>query len=134
MVEDDPGIQSLLAAVVRRTGCESTLCDDGDAALHSLREREPDVILLDLLMPKTDGFAVLRHMKKNSPQLLPRTIVVTAAGGSALRRGELAWVSCVMRKPLDIEILADEIGICLGRRREPAPVSNTKIGPDDRAR
>lgn len=134
VVEDDPGIQSLLAAVVRRTGCEAALCEDGDGALRSILEREPDAILLDLLMPQTNGFAVLRYLKKSAPHLLPRTIVVTAAGGSALRRGELSLVSCVMRKPLDIQILTEEIGICLSRRGESAPVSKRKTGPDDRAR
>lgn len=134
VVEDDPGIQSLLAAVVRRAGCEATLCEDGDGALKSLAEREPDAILLDLLMPHTDGFAVLRYMKKAAPQLLPRTIVVTAAGGAALRRGELALVACVMRKPLDIQMLGDEIGICLARRSESTAFFGEKTGPDDRAR
>src|SRR6476661_321037 len=105
IVEDDPGIRSLLVAVAERGGFRSRVAYDGDGALQALGdgEAEPVVILLDLLMPHVDGFTVLSHLDKNAPHLLRRVIVVTAAGDAMLRRAkELKRVWCVRRKPLEI--------------------------------
>jgi len=115
IVEDDDGIRSLLVAVVERDGFRSRASEDGDGALEALGDgaAEPVVILLDLVMPRVDGFTVLRHLEKNSPHLLRRVIVLTAASEPWLHRmDELESVWCVRRKPLDIDDLSLQMRRC----------------------
>jgi len=115
IVEDDDGIRSLLVAVAERGGFRCRVAHDGDGALKALGDgaADPVVILLDLLMPHVDGFAVLTYLDKNSPHLLRRVIVVTAAGEATLRRAkELKRVWCVRRKPLEIADLSAQMRSC----------------------
>ena len=121
IVEDDDGIRSLLVAVVERDGFRSRAAEDGDGALEALGDgaAEPVVILLDLVMPRVDGFAVLGHLEKNSPHLLRRVIVLTAAAEPRLRLSELKRVWCVRRKPLEIDDLSTQIRRCAEAARAP---------------
>lgn len=116
IAEDDDGIRSLLVAVAERDGFRCTAEKDGDGAIKALGDgsAEPDVILLDLLMPGVDGFDVLAHLAKNAPHLLERVIVLTAAGDSQLRRRKdaLERVWCVRRKPLEIDDLRAQMKSC----------------------
>jgi CheY-like chemotaxis protein len=110
VVEDDLSTQNLLVAIIKHLGLQTTIAGDGRAALEMLAKQTPDAILLDLIMPRVDGFEVLRQMKRKAPELLSRTIVVTAA---AIRNvdeiPELALVREFLRKPLDI----DQLSACL---------------------
>jgi CheY-like chemotaxis protein len=118
VVEDDDGIRSLLVAVSERDGFRCRTAEDGDGAIKALGDGsgDPDVILLDLVMPRVDGFTVLAHLGQHLPHLLPRVIVLTAVGESQLRKCpeiERAW--CVRRKPLDIEDLRVQMLKCADR-------------------
>src|ERR1041385_3775438 len=88
IVEDDDGIRSLLVAVARHDGFDCRIAEDGAGAIEALGDggAEPDVILLDLLMPRVDGFTVLDHLDRSRPHLLSSVIILTAAGESSLRR------------------------------------------------
>lgn len=115
IVEDDDGIRSLLVAVVQRDGFRSRVAEDGGKAMAALGDGagDPVVILLDLLMPHVDGFAVLDHLDRSAPHLLPRVIVLTAAGEARLRDcPELDRVWCVRRKPLEIADLRQQMRRC----------------------
>ena len=114
IVEDDDGIRSLLVAVAEREGYRCETAEDGDGAMKALENGggEPVAILLDLVMPRVDGFAVLDHLGKKMPHLLKRVIVLTAAPESRLRRSELEHVWCVRRKPLEIEDLRLQLRGC----------------------
>ncbi len=122
IVEDDDGIRSLLVAVVERDGFRSRVAEDGDGALEALGDgaAEPVVILLDLVTPRVDGFTVLGHLEKNSPHLLQRVIVLTAAAEPRLRGAdELKRVWCVRRKPLEIDDLSTQMRSCAAAARAP---------------
>jgi CheY-like chemotaxis protein len=113
VVEDDAGIRSLLLALTRRLGFDCDGVGDGEAAIELLRGRDPTVILLDLLLPKLDGFGVMGHLRGTRPHLLQRIIVVTAAGQPYLRESaELNEVWCIRRKPLDIVELGEQMRRC----------------------
>ena len=120
VVEDDDGIRSLLVAVAERDGYRCKVAVDGDGALDALGDGAdiPSIILLDLLMPRVDGFTVLEHLARELPQLLRRVIVLTAAGESSLRKSrELDRVWCVRRKPLEIEDLRLQMRACAAAAR-----------------
>lgn len=115
VVEDDEGIRSLLVAVARHSGFRCKTANDGAGALKRLAEEglEPLVILLDLLMPRVDGFTVLAHLGKNAPHLLGRVIVLTALPEARLRKcREIERVWCVRRKPLEIDDLRVQMKQC----------------------
>lgn len=124
VVEDDVSTQNLLVAVVKHLGLQARTAGGGAAALEFLAAMTPDAILLDLVMPEVDGFAVLRWMKQTAPALLGRTIVVTAAAIRDPEEGaDLGLVRAFLRKPLDIDQLGISVLECVGRHAR-------KIGRD----
>ncbi len=70
VVEDYPNLQLLYKTVLEAEGFEVTSASDGNEALEKVRENEPDLILLDLLMPRQDGLRFLREFDaKEHPEV-----------------------------------------------------------------
>jgi CheY-like chemotaxis protein len=82
VVDDDPEMSRLLSRMIRSLspGCQIAAAEDGARALELLREMRPDVVLLDLLMPSVDGYAVLETMR-GDPQLRSVPVLVVTARG-----------------------------------------------------
>jgi two-component system OmpR family response regulator len=113
IVDDDDGIRTLMKAILLRQHAEVDCVGDGDTALCTLRKKEYDAIVLDLMLPNTNGFEVLRYMKNITPELLPRTIVVTAASNMTLKDFEDGrLVRRILRKPFDIDEFVQEVFAC----------------------
>jgi CheY-like chemotaxis protein len=107
VVDDDPNARDLLASTVRREGYRVIEATDGEAALALAREWHPDVITLDVLMPRMDGWAVLTAIKSD-PELaeIPVVIVtVLADRGIAVSLGAAEFLT----KPVDRARLAATI-------------------------
>ncbi|HEX5414701.1 MAG TPA: ATP-binding protein [Chloroflexota bacterium] len=83
LIEDDAEMRTLLARTIRSLSrrYRVTEASDGAEGLQRIREERPDVILLDLLMPNTDGYAVLRAIRQD--RLLRRTPIVVISGMGA---------------------------------------------------
>jgi len=119
IIDDDPGIRGLLDVVLRRKGFECDFAIDGAEAEKKLRVFDYDVILLDLMLPRLNGFEVLRFIKAERRAMLDRVIVVTAVAEITLRDFEdqkLVWA--LLRKPFDINLLIDTVTACAGNARE----------------
>ena len=113
VIEDDMPIQRLLKHIIERLGFECECSNDGVEGLNAIRQRDPRVIILDLLLPRVNGFEVLRHLHVHTPHFLKRTIIVTAASESTYGGcKEIPLSRCVLRKPIDIELLAAEVTDC----------------------
>jgi DNA-binding response OmpR family regulator len=80
VVEDDKFLRSAYLAKLVRVGFEVQVAEDGEEALKILGDFEPDLILLDLIMPKKDGFQTLAEMKGNSRWKNIPVIVTTNLG------------------------------------------------------
>ena len=120
IVEDDHATQELLVAVLEREAIESDQAGDGEVALRKLAGDEFAAVLLDLIMPRCDGFAVLRDLALRQPQMVARTLVITAAADSTWAgRPELRQVRCVLRKPLDLAELLAELRGCMAATASP---------------
>ena len=63
VVDDDPALAEMLGIVLRQEGLEAAFVADGDAALGAFRRERPDLVLLDLGLPRKDGLDVLRSMR-----------------------------------------------------------------------
>jgi CheY-like chemotaxis protein len=104
VVDDDPNSRHLLANIVRREGYRVVEAADGEAALALARDRRPDIITLDVLMPRLDGWAVLAALKSDVELRDIPVIIVTvlADRGIALSLGAAEFVT----KPVDRARLA----------------------------
>jgi signal transduction histidine kinase/CheY-like chemotaxis protein len=104
VVDDDPPSRELLTAIVRREGYRVIEAADGEAALSLAREHRPDIITLDVLMPRLDGWAVLAALKSDVGLREIPVIIVTvlADRGIALSLGAAEFVT----KPVDRARLA----------------------------
>src|SRR5438128_6003066 len=105
VVDDDASICELLSSVLRRHGLQVDVASDGQQALDLLRETSYAVVLLDLIMPVLDGFAVLDRMDEG--RSLPVVLVVTGADRSAISELDPQRIHGIVRKPFDSDELAD---------------------------
>ena len=64
VVDDEPNIRDLLASSLRFAGFEVTTAADGNGALHGVDEADPDLIVLDVMLPDMDGFTVARRLRE----------------------------------------------------------------------
>jgi len=82
IVEDDVVIQQALAINLRREGYDVVSAYDGAAGLHMAREQRPDLVILDLMLPKLDGLSVARALRQEGDTPI---IMLTARGGEVDR-------------------------------------------------
>jgi phosphate regulon transcriptional regulator PhoB len=80
VVEDDSDIQRLLAYNLRAGGYEVLTCEEGYEALSIAKQRLPELILLDLMIPGLDGFEVCKELKRNPETRTIPVIMLTARG------------------------------------------------------
>ena len=78
IVDDDPAMRDMTGRLLRREGWTVTEAADGRSGLQRLRERTPDAIILDLLMPEFDGFHFMNEVRQH-PEWRPIPIVVVTA-------------------------------------------------------
>lgn len=114
IIEDDPAIQTLLAAILRRSGLVTEVVSNGREALTALTSRHYDVAILDLLMPCVDGYEVLACLERMAPHLLGRVIVLSAVSPRAINEHLIAKLAFrVLHKPFEIDQLMATINDCL---------------------
>ena len=102
IVEDDPPLRGLLRTLMHRAGpYDVATCADGQEAIEVLAERTFDVILLDLMMPRMDGFAVIDYLRAHKPAQLRVVLVMTAMLDIPLVRLDPSVVHGVIAKPFD---------------------------------
>jgi DNA-binding response OmpR family regulator len=109
VVDDEPAIRALIAKIVERAGYPVDIARDGGQAIAMLDAAPYDVLVIDLMMPNIDGYDVVNHLRDRDG-LRPAIIVITAGDSSAIRRLDGSIVHSVVRKPFDIDVLADLIG------------------------
>ncbi|HEV2722142.1 MAG TPA: response regulator [Thermoanaerobaculia bacterium] len=114
IVDDDEPIRSMLAAIVRHQGFAVETAKDGVQAIESIEHDGYDVVLLDLMMPRVDGWTVLRYMHDHHPELVPRTIVATAVPEPETRRTIADPVFKIHEKPFEIERLISDVKAAAG--------------------
>ena len=75
VVDDEKGIRELLETIVRKEGFKVELALDGEEAIKKARALSPDVILLDLMLPKSGGFEVVRELQGDETSGIPIIII-----------------------------------------------------------
>ena len=108
VVDDEPAIRALVAKIVERAGLPVDTARDGQEAIEKIKLREYSVVVVDLMMPIVDGYALINHLRDRGGRR-PAIIVVSAGDSAALRRLDGAMVHSIVRKPFDIDVLGDLI-------------------------
>ena len=80
IVEDEPNIVESLTFILKREGCPVTAIFDGEAVLETLLIKKPDVVILDVMLPKLNGFEVLKRLKADPILKVIPVMVLTAKG------------------------------------------------------
>lgn len=106
VVDDDANIRESLAALLRLERYEVRLAENGRTAVRQFLDGPPDLVLLDLNMPDTDGWQAFEIMARLAPYV--PVIVITARPYQARRAAE-AGIDMLLEKPLDIPMLLETI-------------------------
>ncbi len=106
VAEDDPAVARLYAAYAQSRGHRVLVAKDGAETLVTAAAELPDLVLLDIAMPKVDGRDVLKQLKANPKTAPIPVLVVTAFGGDQNLRDLLLELGAfdVLEKPVDLQI------------------------------
>ena len=116
LVDDETAITDNLAPFLERTGFNVQVASDGEEALRKVGTFEPDLIILDVLMPRLDGRAVLRHLRQNDDWTA--VILLTQVGESVERAMALEeGADDYLNKPFDPQELVARIRAVLRRSK-----------------
>ena len=114
IVEDEPDIQELLCAYLRDAGYKTTVAGDGVTALALFQSQPFDLILLDLMLPKIDGFGVCELIRQHSQ--VPILMLTALDGEDQQLRGFGMDIDDYVTKPFSIPVLLEKIRVILRRR------------------
>jgi two-component system response regulator ResD len=107
VVDDDEAIRKLIAAILRRRSFLVDTVANGEEALRKLAEHHYSLMLLDLMMPRVDGYTVIERV--NEQKIDVEIVVVTAAGASQVNAIDRTRVRGVISKPFDVTQLVDVV-------------------------
>ncbi len=110
IVDDEPNIVISLEFLMMREGHEVRVARDGEAGLAAVRTHRPDLVVLDVMMPKLDGFAVLEAVRADPNLAATRILMLTAKGREAEQTKGLALgADAYMSKPFSTRDLVDKV-------------------------
>lgn len=117
VVDDTPEILALVETRLRRRGFDVMTAADGDAALVAAKARPPDLVVLDIMMPKRNGWEVARALKRDPATQATKIVVLTAIGQQINQiTSPLYGADAYLDKPFDFNDLERIIDDLLGSR------------------
>jgi CheY-like chemotaxis protein len=113
VIDDDVSIRLLLTQILTDAGHRVVCADSGDEALRMFERATPDLMVLDLLMPRTTGWDVLDFMREH-PRLSSVPVIVLTAYGED---GKLPLGRAVIHKPIDDDLLCGLVAELLSQKQ-----------------
>jgi CheY-like chemotaxis protein len=113
VADDDQAIRQLVCTIVRREQFEVDCAADGNEAIEFLQHYDYAVILLDLMMPRVDGFGVIDYLRAHMPEAKPIVLVITAYADQTFKEVDPNVVAGVLRKPFEVGELGTIIRLCV---------------------
>ena len=118
IVDDDPWIVRMVTTVLEKRGHTIHACVDGEDGLQKALKLRPDLIITDVMMPKMDGWTLVRSLRSRSELALTPVIFLTALGGDEERiRGFRLGADDYLPKPFRFEELDLRVANALRKRR-----------------
>ncbi|NCA69249.1 MAG: response regulator [Sphingobacteriia bacterium] len=119
IIDDEPNIVISLEFLMMREGHEVHVARDGEAGLVAVRAHRPDLVVLDVMMPKLDGFGVLEAIRADPQVAATRILMLTAKGREAeFKKGLALGADAYMSKPFSTRELVDKVKELLDSQRE----------------
>lgn len=109
IVDDDPEIVETIASALRGRGYEISTANDGNQGIAYAELKNPDVIVLDLMMPRRSGFLVLERLRQNAKTQMPVIMITGNEGVRHKKYAELLGVNDYILKPFTMERLLKSI-------------------------
>jgi DNA-binding response OmpR family regulator len=120
VVEDSPTIVSHVESVLREGGHEVYVARDGWSALASIRALVPEVILLDILLPHSNGFDICQTIRRNAAYKPIKVVMMTSLiDEESVRRAYEAGANGYIKKPFTTRDLHAELNNQLGNKAAP---------------
>ena len=125
VVDDDPDILDALSMILESQGYQVVTARDGAEGLSKLKAEKPDLLVLDLLMPKMDGFAVCKELQDprwTKYRGIPILILTSVREEASRRRYELETgleldVDDYVEKPISPDILLERVGRLIKKKK-----------------
>ena len=109
LVDDDQEIVESMRTVLETRGYQILVARDGNQGLVMAESEEPDLVVLDMMMPKRSGFLVLEKLRRSRPDPM-RVIMITANEGSRHKAyAEMLGVDDYIRKPFAMDRLLESV-------------------------
>ena len=125
VVDDDPDILDAVAMILESQGYKVVTARDGIEGLATLKAEQPDLMILDLLMPKMDGFAVCKELqdpKWSEYKNIPILVLTSVREDASRRRYELETgveldVDDYLEKPMSPDVLLERVSTSIQKKR-----------------
>jgi CheY-like chemotaxis protein len=126
IVDDEFGIVEALASLLEDEGYRVVTAANGEDGMARLENEQPNLVLIDLMMPVVDGQEMLRIMRSTSAYESIPVIVMSAApkSGAVLKSEKAHEISAFLRKPFDLQTLLDTLVPLIGpgQPMSPSPI------------
>lgn len=110
IADDEQNIVISLEFLMKREGFEVLVANDGDEAIRRIRADQPDLVLLDVMMPKKSGFEVCQEVKADPALATVRILMLTAKGrDTEVAKGLALGADAYMTKPFSTRELVDKV-------------------------
>lgn len=114
IVDDEPNIAISVEFLMRREGYQVSLAKDGCEGLARIREWKPDLVLLDVMMPKMDGFQVCKAVREDAALADTLIVMLTAKGREAeVEKGLSMGADAYIPKPFSTSELVNKVNSLL---------------------
>jgi DNA-binding response OmpR family regulator len=115
VVDDDPAIREILVTNLEAEGMDVHTADNGDDAARLVHELAPDLVVLDVMMPGRDGYAVLSELKSDpATSEIPVVLLTARAGEDDVWEGWKSGADYYITKPFSIEELMYFVEMAFG--------------------
>ena len=119
VIDDQDDERAIQRAMLSHIGYEVREASDGEAGLHTALEAPPDLILLDVAMPRMDGFSVCRALRANPHTAdVPILLFTASVVGDLKSQADEAGATGVLTKPVDPRAVAAEVRKLIGSPAE----------------
>ena len=116
LVDDEPSVREVVCTRLMSLGFEVLTAKDGQEGLDLARKESPDVVLLDLMLPKLDGYKVCRMLKFDKAFENIPVVIFSAKGSDADKKlAEQAGADAYMVKPFDFKLFTQTIQKLAGK-------------------
>jgi DNA-binding response OmpR family regulator len=115
VADDEPNIVISLEYLLKREGYTVVIARDGEEALEAIRREQPDLVLLDVMMPKKSGFEVCQEVRADDALQNTKILMLTAKGRDTdVAKGTALGANAYMTKPFATRDLVQKVAEMLG--------------------